>query len=482
MEVDAKYKDIIDKIKFYENQGDFKAALSLCARVEYADVPTVQSERLFILIKLDHIAEAYNVFKRIKYMKESYIQSKGIKILSKLGRHDELKQLIMENGNIEDTGYKLNLVKYYRSIKEYDKALTICNEPFCASQVVFKEHKKNIKNLKYRSKAGFAYEALMRIYADDITLDEIKNADIVEEVKPDASDIEKIEAEIMKQFKKDVLMIAYYEKHSHKQAIEKCKLAKKNINYDQDQIKSLNKIMNHLASKRSKMDYDLYKNILGVSFDLEKAHKYMEEKKEQQEYQELMNRIIKKNEEKEKQTIRVDNIANKETIEKTKKLERKMVGSVGVNVNNRYSNNSNINTPIHTPTKTVPCIKDVLGDEIISLQKYIYCMMQDYSYYKDANNTWQEIKDIACKPITKKSKYTLDEEEKLKKGFNKMKTNYIYYDKTIRAWDNLDSISNKPITDKQAVARIVNILLSINNDHPEIIEADTDKLVKMLNK
>ncbi len=302
---------------------------------------------------------------------------------------------------------------------------------------------------------------LGKIFADVISIDEIDSL------------------EIEKPFEKEVLKLAYYEKNNKQKGIALSKQMKKYLN-DYNEIKINNKIYSRLSTNKFiKFDPAFYSNLLHRKFNYEDAFMIMDEKKNKEDFKKIIESVSK---EKEKQTIKVDNIANNETIEKTKKVERKMVGSVGINVNNRYSNNSNINTPIHTPTKTVPCIKDVLGDEIISLQKYIYCMMQDYSYYEDANNTWLEIKDIACKPITKKSKYTLDEEEKLEKGLNRMKEDYSYYDKTIEAWDTIEMLADKPITNKNAVHRLVDILLKTSKEHPEIIEVDSNKLTKMLNR
>ena len=513
MKKDAKYQNVLNDIQYYEKIGYLNTALEICNKAEYKDSAAIQYEKLIILFKIKkEYEDAYRVFRLVKKMKDPDIQSIGIQILSKLGQHDELEKLITENGNIESNYYKHTLIDYYTNRREYDKALDICNEPFCASQEVFQKLKRHVKNLKYRTREGLVYEFLMRIYADDITLDEIKKANIKENIDPNASDIDKKKARIMEYFKKDVLVIAYYEKYNRKQAIEECKRSKKNNNYDKEQLKSLNIILNHLMSKKNKMDYDLYKYILGVSFDWEEVHKYMEAKKEQEEYQELMNSIIKKVKEEEKPSIKIDNIADSKLIEKPKKIERKIVGVTGVNVNSRHSSN-NINIPILKPQKNTPKIKDVLGDEIISLQKYIYCMMQDPSHYTDANNAWLEIKDIAYKKLGKWTKYnsTLtsnkkdnksvddkkkskeeikkEEEEKKKleaekfqNGFNRMKEAYAYYDKAIEVWDNIDLLVNKPITDTVAVNKLTSILSSIRREHPEILEVDTNKLIKVLNK
>ncbi len=451
-----------EKIKMFTNSAAYDKALELCNLRKFKDDPEVQSERLYILIyKLKDYERAYKVFMNAKHIKLPCIQIKGIRILKELKKYDELDKLIEENGDIDSIEYAFTLIRYYNSRNNREKALEVCNNPLYANNVDILAKKQKLLNKKEKIKNDLVCDTLIKLYADDITPEEISHLPI-------------------SQFHKDVLTLAYYEKHNKKKGLEECKSYKRTPHYNREQIKILNGIYGRLISNKIKaFDITFYSRVLNRSFDLEEASIYMEDKKNKEDFKKIIESVSKKE---EHPTIKVDNIANKETIEKTKKLERNMVGSVGINVNNRYSNNSNINTPIHTPTKTVPCIKDVLGDEIISLQKYIYCMMQDYSYYEDANNTWLEIKDIACKPITKKSKYTLDEEEKLEKGLNRMKEDYSYYDKTIEAWDTIEMLADKPITNKNAVHRLVDILLKTSKEHPEIIEVDSNKLTKMLNR
>lgn len=500
MENESKYQNVLNTIEYYEKIGYFKGALDICARVEYLDVPIIQSKRLYILTKkLDDYERAYTIFRQVKKMKDPDIQSIGIQILSTLGLHDEIKRLIIENGNIESNNYKYTLMEYYINRRQYDKALDICNEPFCASQEVFKNHKKYIKKLKYRTREGLVYEFLMRIYADDITIDEIKKANIKENIDPNASDIDKKKARIMEYFKKDILIIAYYEKYNRKQAIEECKRSKKNSNYDKEQLKSLNIILNHLMSKKNKMDYDLYKYILGVSFDWEEVHKYMEAKKEQEEYQELMNSIIKKVKQEEKPSIKIDNIADSKLIEKTKKVERKVVGVTGVNVNSRHSNNNIniVNAPVHVPEKKVTLIKDEYAYELEELQRALYCMM------KPGNMTDEDINRLM-------SYYKFVEAEELKKYAKKLEKNEnALRDKmpipktplgmVLKAYDNLEALADNPITNKEKLMRFLSILLKAGTSEDvsvynaenksfdkkpsdKIIDINTDRILKEYNK
>ena len=81
-------------------------------------------------------------------------------------------------------------------------------------------------------------------------------------------------------------------------------------------------------------------------------------------------------------------------------------------------------------------IKDVLSKEVNQLGMHLYVMMQNPKRKKDA----------------------------------------------IRAWDNLENIINKPITDKVALEKIINILTNIGNEHPEIVEIDNKRMMKLLKK
>jgi len=481
MEKDAKYQNVLNDIEYYENIGYFKAALDICARVEYLDVPIIQSKRLFILTKrLNDYERAYNIFRQVKKMKDPSIQAIGIQILNTLGLHDEIKRLIIENGNIESNTYKYALMEYYMNRRQYDKALDICNEPFCASQEIFQNHKKYIKKLKYRTREGLVYEYLMRLYADDINISEIRESSIG-------------------YFNKDVLSLAYYEKYNPKRGINEVKKYKRNPNYKdkEDEIKTLNTIQNRLMSKKTRINYDFYKNILGVSFDLEEAHKYMEEKKEKEEFKTLVNSIIKNDKSEKDYSVKLNNIADPILIETTKKIERKMVGVTGVNVNSRYNNINIVNAPVHVPEKKVTLIKDEYAYELEELQRALYCMM------KPGNMTDEDINRLM-------SYYKFVEAEELKKYAEKLEKNEnALRDKmpipktplgmVLKAYDNLEALADNPITNKEKLMRFLSILLKAGTSEDvfvynaenksfdkkpsdKIIDINTDRILKEYNK
>ncbi len=571
--MENNYDAVTNKIEELIKSKNLEEALKICLEDEYKDVAKIQSQALYIYTQLNDFDSAYELFEKVKHIKESFIQSKGLKILRKLGKFDELKALVSENNNIpgiHDISYDIDLVRYYQAINDYETAMNIASQPKYNLESTFINLRSKLKKSREYYQQFLIKDTIKRIdLKSDITIDEIDNMylryfikdvlkiafydrmnsknrainylntikgnyidnliqskelnDIlnylrhenkfnvllycnvlavkhdwekaieVEEEKiedivsvtlgkifADVISIDEIDSlEIEKPFEKEILKLAYYEKNNKQKGIALSKQMKKYLN-DYNEIKINNKIYSRLSTNKFiKFDPAFYSNLLHRKFNYEDAFMIMDEKKNKEDFKKIIESVSK---EKEKQTIKVDNIANNETIEKTKKVERKMVGSVGINVNNRYSNNSNINTPIHTPTKTVPCIKDVLGDEIDSLQKYLYCLMQDYSYYIDANDTWKQVSDVACKLITKRSPYTEPEKELLKQSFNKMKSDYDYYKRVVKAWDNVEILSTKPISDRKALSRIINVLLKVNERHPEIIEADTSKLVKLLNK
>lgn len=90
----------------------------------------------------------------------------------------------------------------------------------------------------------------------------------------------------------------------------------------------------------------------------------------------------------------------------------------------------------HENNKRILLIKDVLTREINELGMYIYILMQQPDNKKNA----------------------------------------------IKAWDNLENIAYKPITDKKALERIINILIKISSKNPEIVIVDNKKLMKLLDK
>ncbi len=118
----------------------------------------------------------------------------------------------------------------------------------------------------------------------------------------------------------------------------------------------------------------------------------------------------------------------------TKRLKA-YVEIIGTRVNNRFDNNTKIEKNEVKKEKVV-LIKDVLSKEVNQLGMHLYVMMQNPKRKKDA----------------------------------------------IRAWDNLENIINKPITDKVALEKIINILTNIGNEHPEIVEIDNKRMMKLLKK
>ncbi len=113
--MENNYDAVTNKIEELIKSKNLEEALKICLEDEYKDVAKIQSQALYIYTQLNDFDSAYELFEKVKHIKESFIQSKGLKILRKLGKFDELKALVSENNNIpgiHDISYDIDLVRY----------------------------------------------------------------------------------------------------------------------------------------------------------------------------------------------------------------------------------------------------------------------------------------------------------------------------------------------------------------------------------
>lgn len=241
-------------------------------------------------------------------------------------------------------------------------------------QEFFKELESNSRaNLPLEDKC----EILTRIYLDIIEIDEIKNS-------------------YTEDWDKELLLIAYYEKHNQKNGISYIKELKKKYITDPEKLKKLNILFSKFSSNNKTKIFHagLYEKYLDVKIDSDRVIEFNNK-----------NMINKSNEVEEIHS----NIPVKETIRKEeKKIEKptinNFVGSVGI-TNNRYnsagsSNKNNDNNSSNIVKERILSINDVFEDEIIELRKYIYALMMEEETRKVAVQAWDKLELLMDKPIT----------------------------------------------------------------------------------
>ena len=382
-------------------KGFFKAALAETERAKFINSEAVQLERMYILTKVfENYEEAYLVWKRLEKSTNPKIVTKGVTILRELGRLDEALELANRD-NLDDPKLMVAKLKVLMRLKRYDEAKAICDDVKYASIPAIEELKKKIQGLT-ETIIDEVSTLFTKIYADKITLDEIKSSNISE-------------------FDKNVLLLAYYERHNTIAGIHLIKALRNTKQISKDNIKILNILEQRLKSKKANyFDASLYGKLLHrqIDFDLVKELENKEEEKVN----------IEKVEVKEEIPTAVMNVPVRKV-----KHEKKMVGSEGGKRVTRYSNVNNKPTPINV-VKNEVLIKDVFGYELKEVEKYLYVRMQ--------------------MPSTRV--------------------------KAIKAWDNLEVLESRNVKDKESLEKIIKLLKVISDNKLLDIEYNSEKVKKYI--
>ena len=407
------YNQVVENIRELINKKDYNRALQICYMASYKNVLEIQSEKLYILAqKFNDYNTAYKEWLGLKEYNDVNIVSKGINILMHLDKLDEALEYA-NNHQFDDISYIRSRVKLLFKCNLKAEALELCKNPKYAEDEVImdmrlklEENETKETNIKETNIYDEISDVLTRIYSGSITIDEIKQTDIAA-------------------FEKSVLLVAYYEKNNIKEGINFIKKLRKIDKLEEKQKKTYNILFNRL-NKSKYFDVTTYSSILNRYVNFLKIDELNSTKEESSVSQ------LKPEVELKEETI----LPNKKIIEpkKIKQDNSKMVEVVGTRVNSRYSNtnsSNNVNSQKHTIL-----IKDVLSNELNEIGKYLYVMMQLPDSRKNA----------------------------------------------IKAWDNLENMAYKPITDKETLRKLINIILKVSVEHPEIVDADSRKLVKLLEK
>ena len=191
--------------------------------------------------------------------------------------------------------------------------------------------------------------------------------------------------------------------------------------------KDYNKIEQRLLSnKKNFFDIAFYSTLVGSYVDFDLIDEYRKDEKSKLKTQVEVsptNNVVKDKDVKA-------NVSNDKKAFNKKTVKYKEV--IGNRVNTRY-NNTNKSNGVNNQKHTI-LIKDVLNTELNEIGRYLYVMMQIPDRRKDA----------------------------------------------IKAWDNLENMAYKPITDKETLKKLLNIILKVGVEHPEIVDADSNKFVKLL--
>ena len=407
------YNQVVENIRELINKKDYNRALQICYMASYKNVLEIQSEKLYILAqKFNDYNTAYKEWLGLKEYNDVNIVSKGINILMHLDKLDEALEYA-NNHQFDDISYIRSRVKLLFKCNLKAEALELCKNPKYAEDEVImdmrlklEENETKETNIKETNIYDEISDVLTRIYSGSITIDEIKQTDIAA-------------------FEKSVLLVAYYEKNNIKEGINFIKKLRKIDKLEEKQKKTYNILFNRL-NKSKYFDVTTYSSILNRYVNFLKIDELNSTKEESSVSQ------LKPEVELKEETI----LPNKKIIEpkKIKQDNSKMVEVVGTRVNSRYSNtnsSNNVNSQKHTIL-----IKDVLSNELNEIGKYLYVMMQLPDSRKNA----------------------------------------------IKAWDNLENMAYKPVSDKETLRRLLNIILKVSVEHPEIVDADSRKLVKLLEK
>lgn len=405
---DKNLEGVISNIKDLIKERQFGKALSICDQYEYKNIESVQAEKLFILTKkFRNYNKAYALWNNLKDSNNLNIVLNGIGILLGLEKTEEALEYA-NNHVFDDIRYIRAKLKILIKLNKKDEILEICTNPKYQDDEIIKNMLNGIELSESSTKDG-TYKLLTKLYADNITREEIKESNI-------------------SFYKQSVLMLAYYERHNIKAGLELVKKLKKEPElflYRKDYNKIEQRL---LSSKKNYFDISFYSVLVDSYVDFDLLNEYRKEENSKSEIPEKLSSVDNVVKDKNAKIIAFNDkkTSNKKTV-KYKEV-------IGNRINTRYNNVNNTNTNNINNQKHTVLIKDVLNTELNEIGKYLYVMMQVPDRRNDA----------------------------------------------IRAWDNLENMAYKPITDKETLTKLLNIILKIGVEHPEIVDADSNKFVKLL--
>ena len=279
----------------------------------------------------------------------------------------------------------VNLVKTYcvLAMLEYNAEYAIAAKELMQKNIELYKEKGLVKRIKYainyikdEKNISKNYpkvkELYSKIYYDATNIAEIKDANILE-------------------WDKDVLVLAYYEKHNKKAGLNYLLNLKKKYSDDEEKIKELNRLKTPFEQKNNSIfEISKYGKIINASIDYDAKYEKPEEKE-----QKINNieRVIKKND---------INIPVKKEI-----IKSKMCSSYGNNIN-RYNNinsNNSKNDSKPNSNQNVLLIRDAYHSEVMDIASYIYSRTYDIDNKESWTRKLDHFLALVEYPIDNKEKF-----------------------------------------------------------------------------
>lgn len=338
------------------NINDNKKNVELQARYKYAK--SIQSLELLKnlelsckrMIDLEVDVDCYLTF----FLKSLYLQAK----------------ILYDKNDIEAVEKLLNPSNYHFHNSTYQEQMAIKLENL---KIAIMQNNGKINeelypvftNIKVAANKNHEIDQLYsKLYYGTLTIDEIKNSDILE-------------------IKKDILILAYYNKNQMSQIPSYQKYCKKKYASIPEYLKILNKLFNIANGQSHYFNIGIYNSILGANLIKNNQTTIAQE-------QEQIKPVIRKP--KATTSTESDKIKKEKTVPK-------YATCVGVNVNNRYKQNTLLPTNVDD-NKPEQLIKNTFPNEIEEIGKYLYCSMNNPKNSKNAIKAWDNLSILIEKPIT----------------------------------------------------------------------------------
>lgn len=318
------------------------------------------------LVNNNKIEEARELTKEIINID---FQIAAIKMISK---KDIKAALAICNANLSYKSILYIKMDLLIKMEKYKKVINICKNSAYINDEKMKEFYKIAVE---KSPLSEGTRILTMLYADKITLDEIKQSSIPE--------IDKM-----------YLTIAYYEKNNNKLGIQ---YIKKQINEEISSQckKELNLLLDRLKSNKKKpFDITKYCSITGFTIN----HLLLEELYKKENDESLITKIETKEKDNESLITKIENKKEEKVLKE--KEEKKIIEVKGKKVNSRNTKNREYKEIIKNEHQTL--IKELFADEALEIGKYLYVKMQYADSQRNAIKAWDNLEALINKPVSDK--------------------------------------------------------------------------------
>jgi len=403
--------NLVSKIKFYTQKHDYIKAIELCDSEEGKNKLIIQSRKVNLLLKMyresndiyfldealktcdkyagneifnSHRNKIYNILKKVYISKEDFKQSDFNLLIRQLIDNKKISLALgfcdlLNNFHDEELDFmmlEILMLKYNNNNNSGNRFLQKANS-ICIKYVgneKFDDFKRQID--LYLNDSILLTELLGKVYHGITDITEIENIDI---------DI----------WKKQLLMISYYEKNDKKKGQIYIKNIKKDYLDDPSKLKILNKLNERLISNKIKIfDVGVYAMYLDCKLDFDVFDSVVKSYK-----QSLTEETVIINP--------TESISESIILPKKKKINtenKKIISCSGTSVN-RYNQHNVVNNNVSIniqPINSEVLIKDVYSEEIYEICLYLYVKMNELNN-KQAIKAWDNFENLIYKPISDKA-------------------------------------------------------------------------------